>query len=163
MKPQRFHSAFASLFSLAALLLIGICQRIEAQTWTQYDQGTPPQHAAGISPVGSYVSADLGTVNLSNGALDLSLPMGTVGGRAFSIPISLNYSSKVWSVAHESDYDPVRHTDFSLAYAQYGAEESYVDIYNRLAPGWTISGVPLLKRTGVALQPCIQGYNVSMA
>jgi hypothetical protein len=76
-----------------------------AQEQTQYDKGTPPQHAAGISPLGSYVSADLGTVNLSNGSLNLKIPIGSVGGRGFSMPLTLNYSSKVWSATTDTDHN----------------------------------------------------------
>ena len=99
-KPLRFR------FLLAIILLVSFYVSADGQTWTQYDQGTPPQHAAGVSPLGSYQSTELGTVNLSNGSLNIALPMGTVGGRGFSLPLSLNFSSKVWSVAHDVAYDP---------------------------------------------------------
>src|SRR5437879_4592968 len=140
MKPNvsRQHG-FSLLIVVILFLSIGPIAR--GQTWTQYDQGTPPQHAAGVSPVGSYVSADLGTVNLGNGALNIALPMGTVGGRGFSIPLSLNYSSKVWSAAHDTTYDPLQEAktgngDVTVAYATYGEADSYTDIYNRIAVGW---------------------------
>ena len=109
MKPHHLASAVSAQISFAAMMLIVVCLNVRGQTWTQYDQGTPPQHAAGVSPVGSYLSSDLGTVNLSNGSLNLALPMGSAGGRGFTIPIALNYSSKVWSIAYDSVYWPPPH------------------------------------------------------
>ncbi|HET7286374.1 MAG TPA: hypothetical protein VFI71_02850, partial [Pyrinomonadaceae bacterium] len=75
------------LIMLTATIAVG-------QATSQYDRGTPPQHASGISSFGSYTSADLGNVNLSNGTLNMAIPLGTVGGRGFSLPVTLNYSSK---------------------------------------------------------------------
>jgi hypothetical protein len=152
---MRAHHLSISLKSLlATACLIICCLNLQAQTWTQYDQGTPPQHAAGVSPVGSYLSSDLGTVNLSNGSLNLSLPMGTAGGRGFNIPITLSYSSKVWSVAHDSVYWSLKDMDVDMAYAHYAAADTYEDIYFRVAPGWTIGALPLLKRQNVGITPC---------
>lgn len=51
------------------------------QAQSQYDKGTPPQLTAGVSSLGSYMSTELGTVNLSNGGLNINIPLGTVGGR----------------------------------------------------------------------------------
>jgi RHS repeat-associated protein len=113
----------------------------------QYDHGTAPQHAAGVSPLGSYTSADLGTINLTNGALNFKLPLGSVGGRGLGVPLTLNYSSKVWSAsrdssfADETGYHPV-------AYAAYADIENLIDIYSRVAPGWTIGALPTLIARG---------------
>lgn len=150
MRPHLFFQTSVFKLTLVVLMVAACYLTAFPQNWTQYDQGTPPQHAAGISPVGSYVSADLGTVNASNGSLNINLPFGTVGGRGFNIPLSLNYSSKVWSIAHDTTFDPNRDSkgvggDVTVAYATYGQAESWVDIYNRLAAGWTIGGVPQLK------------------
>ena len=46
------------------------------QAQSQYDKGTPPQLAAGVSSSGSYMSTELGTINLTNGALNISIPLG---------------------------------------------------------------------------------------
>ncbi len=60
-------------------------------------EGTPPQLAAGVSSLGSYVSTEFGTVNLSNGGLNINIPLGTIGGRGnVALPLSLSYSSKLW-------------------------------------------------------------------
>src|SRR5882672_8802946 len=160
MKPHRLSTAVISQISLAAILVIATGLSVQAQTWTQYDQGTPPQHAAGVSPVGSYLSTDLGTVNLSNGSLNLSLPMGSAGGRGFTIPIALNYSSKVWSVAHESVLWPWPHDmDVDMAYARYAAGDTEMDLFNRVAPGWVVGGMPLLKRQSISFPGC-QSYSL---
>jgi len=160
MNLHRLSRAVISQFCFAAILLIAAFLNVQAQTWTQYDQGTPPQHAGGVSPLGSYLSTDLGTINLSNGSLNLSLPMGTAGGRGFSIPISLNYSSKVWSVAHDTAYWPPPHDmDVDMAYARYAAGDTYEDIFFRVAPGWVVGGMPLLKRQNVGITPCPGLYN----
>jgi len=47
------------------IMLIVSAFIVQAQDSTQYDRGTPPQHAAGVSSLGSYISTDLGTINLS--------------------------------------------------------------------------------------------------
>src|SRR6266850_3603472 len=88
---------------IGSLLLILLASALLAiaQDRGQYDHGTPPQHAAGVSPLGSYTSSDLGTINLTNGALNIKLPLGSVGGRGFSLPLTLNYSSKVWSAGRD--------------------------------------------------------------
>lgn len=98
------------------IMLSGIHAALGQDT-SQYDRGTPPQHAAGVSPIGSYMSTDLGSINLSNGALNIALPFSLVGGRGFSLPLTLNYSSKVWSASRESNfadetgYHPVAYAD----------------------------------------------------
>ncbi len=124
------------------ILLTGFCA-VLGQESSQYDKGTPPQHAAGVSSLGSYISADLGTINLSNGALNIKLPLGSVGGRGFSLPLALNYSSKVWSASRESNF--ADQTGYHpVAYAKYADIENLIDIYSRVAPGWTIGAAPTL-------------------
>src|SRR5215470_5820090 len=86
-------------------LLIGFSSLTFGQEQSQYDKGTPPQHAAGVSELGSYTSTELGSVNLSNGALNFKIPLATVGGRGISIPLTLNYSSKVWSASQDTVVD----------------------------------------------------------
>ncbi|MDQ3665842.1 MAG: hypothetical protein M3410_04420, partial [Acidobacteriota bacterium] len=119
---------------------------------SQYDRGTPPQHAAGVSSMGSYISADLGTINLSNGSLNFAIPLGQVGGRGFSLPVTLNYSSKVWSSFIGTDVvtDPVYQTH-PAAIAVYDSAEGAPDIYQRVAQGWTLGAVPLLRVKGVGI------------
>lgn len=56
------------------LLLLTSCGAALGQAQSQYDKGTPPQLAAGVSSVGSYISTELGTVNLSNGGLNFNIP-----------------------------------------------------------------------------------------
>ncbi len=159
MKQRVYHLSLAQRLVAAMILLATFCLGVQGQTWTQYDQGTPPQHAAGVSPLGSYLSTDIGTVNLSNGSLNISLPLGTVGGRGFSIPITLNFSSKVWSAAHDTTFHPVWETDVGMVYARYGAGDFEEDIFNRVAPGWTIGGTPLLRvqHNGIN-SSCAGGY-----
>lgn len=75
--------------TVSLVLMVLICWRGSMSQQGQYDRGTPPQHVAGVSQLGSYTSADLGTVNLSNGALNLKLSLGNVGGRGFSLSIQI--------------------------------------------------------------------------
>ena len=129
------------------------------QAASQFDRGTPPQHAAGVSAFGSYTSPDVGTVNLSNGALNISIPLGTVGGRGFSIPITLNYSSKVWSVSKDTDYID---NSTTVAYASYGAGEFLAGFHNRLGPGWTVGIAPWISMRSFGIDPLTSpgcGYN----
>ena len=67
---------------LPSILCILICFIAANGQQTQYDKGTPPQLAAGVSAPGSYMSTELGTVNLSNGGLNLNIPLGTVKARS---------------------------------------------------------------------------------
>src|SRR5689334_5302139 len=90
------------IWFVAFLLVTSASSFTSGQEQSQYDKGTPPQHAAGVSPLGSYTSTELGSVNLSNGALNFNIPLATVGGRGFSIPLTLNYSSKVWSASMDT-------------------------------------------------------------
>lgn len=131
------------------------------QTGTQYDRGTAPQHAAGVSSLGSYISADLGTINLSNGALNFKLPLGNVGGRGFWVPLTLNYSSKVWSAGSGSDtkpdveptFPPKKPVGGSVVYAMYDAGADEIDAQNRVAPGWTIGAQPMMKADTIGINP----------
>ena len=91
------HSILINLIVLASFV------SAFGQTQTQYDKGTPPQHSGGVSSFGSYASTELGTVNLSNGSLNFKIPLGSVGGRGFTVPLTLNYSSKVWSGIKDTD------------------------------------------------------------
>lgn len=103
---------------------------------TQYDKGTPPQLAAGVSAPGSYMSTELGTVNLSNGGLNLNIPLGTVGGRGnVALPLMLSYSSKVWSASMDVDTERESGTEQSVAYADYDNQSSFG---GASAPGWTL-------------------------
>ena len=125
------------------LLMISISSFSHGQEQSQYDKGTPPQHAAGVSLLGSYSSTDLGSVNLSNGALNFKIPLTTIGGRGFSIPLTLNYSSKVWSASSDTDVDRENQL-FSAVYADYANIDNFVDIFERIGPGWTIGAAPMI-------------------
>ena len=106
MKQRMYRNSLAQQLIVAMILSVTVCLTVQGQSWTQYDQGTPPQLAVGVSPLGSYLSADLGAINLSNGSLNIKLPMGAVGGRSFGIPITLNFGSKVWSTGHDTFFNP---------------------------------------------------------
>ncbi|MBI3651645.1 MAG: hypothetical protein HY231_11565, partial [Acidobacteria bacterium] len=141
--------------SLAALLLVLVMAVAVAaqQNSSQYDKGTPPQHAAGISPLNSYISADLGTINLSNGSLNFRIPIGQVGGRGFWLPLTLNYSSKVWSGSKGTYYnpDPAPGHTASSAYAKYDDLVDFSDVYSKVAPGWTVGAAPTLRAVGTGI------------
>jgi hypothetical protein len=100
---------------LTTLLTLGSFIAVHGQYQSQYDRGTPPQLAAGVSSSGSYTSTELGTVNLSNGGLNFNLPLGTIGGRGnVSIPLVLSYSSKVWSATMDVDIERESGTEQSV-------------------------------------------------
>src|ERR1041384_2277119 len=99
------------------LLILTCCGAALGQAQSQYDKGTPPQLASGISSMGSYVSTELGNVNLSNGALNINIPLGTVGGRGnVAIPLTLSYSSKIWSGSMDVDTERGSGSEQSVAY-----------------------------------------------
>jgi RHS repeat-associated protein len=145
--------------SLTVVVIVLSSIAAVAQAVSQYDRGTPPQHAAGVASFGSYSSPDLGTVNLSNGSLNLALPLGSVGGRGFSLPITLNYSSKVWSVSKDTDYVDGSAT---VPYASYGAGAFLEDWHYRLTPGWTVGVTPLIHVRSFGIDPLVHpgcGFN----
>lgn len=116
------------------ILISFIC--VHGQSQSQYDKGTPPQLAAGVSSLGSYMSTELGTVNLTNGALNFNIPLGTVGGRGnVQLPLMLSYSSKVWSASMDVDTEREFGTEQPVAYADYDNQSSFA---GASAPGWTI-------------------------
>ena len=151
------HFTLPTFLSIMSIMLLST--NIFAQGTSQYDRGTPPQHAAGVSSFGSYSSADLGTVNLSNGSLNFSIPLGTVGGRGFAIPITLNYSSKVWSVSKDIDY--VDGTSL-VPYASYGGGDFLQNYNSRLSAGWNIAIAPWMSSRVFGIDPLVYpgcGYN----
>ena len=158
MLPNYAHSTRPRWMLVFCLLLLWLVPATEAQQ-SQYDRGTPPQHAAGVSQFGSYAWADLGTVNLSNGALNIQFPLGSVGGRGLSLPLTLNYSSKVWSGRIDTEYtlpdpppDVPVEPDPPVAYAVFAEGDDNVNLTQHIAPGWTIGFAPLLKVRGIPIQ-----------
>src|SRR5438552_18907719 len=154
MKRNIPHSSRSrNLFPCAFLLFISSLAA-NAQDVSQYDHDTPPQHAAGLSAIGSYISSDLGTVNLSNGSLNFRIPLGEVGGRGFSLPLTLNYSSKVWSASRSTDFNPDAPNggqNYPVVFAMYDDPAAAMDIYQRVAPGWSLGGVPVLRVRGIGI------------
>jgi RHS repeat-associated protein len=141
-----------SIFLACSLSAVG-------QEQGQYDRGTPPQHAAGVSQLGSYTSADLGTVNLSNGALNVKLNIGSVGGRGFWLPLTLNWSSKIWSGKTDTDVDwggAVR----TVAFADFASGDEFVQLFNRIGPGWTVGTAPTIFVRIVRINQLTSGPNV---
>jgi len=130
-----------AVLSSLTLIAIWACSVVAQQN--QYDKATPPQQAAGVSTLGSYSSADLGTVNLGNGALNLKIPVGSVGGRGFSLPLTLNWSSKIWSGSTdiETDRGGLQKT---VVYADFARLDDYVELFNRIGPGWTVGVAPMI-------------------
>lgn len=124
----------------------------------QYDKGTQPPLKSGVSEFGSYHSADIGTVNLSNGSLSIALPLGSVGGRGFSTPLMLNYSSKLWSAEQGSVIDepiapPWQPQTYKTVFAVYDSPSAVTDYYQSIAPGWTLGVTPTLRATVTGVWP----------
>src|SRR5688572_9442396 len=139
---------FIVLFSIEA----------HAQTQSQYDKGTPPQLAAGVSSPGSYMSTELGTVSLSNGALNINIPLGKIGGRGkLELPLVLSYSSKVWSASKDVDTERESGTEQSVAYADYDNQSSFA---GASAPGWTLRAGVYLSSRFVRISRIMSGPSV---
>ncbi|MBC8028532.1 MAG: RHS repeat-associated core domain-containing protein [Pyrinomonadaceae bacterium] len=130
-----------------------------AQEQNQYDKGTPAQHAAGVSPLGSYTTAELGTINLSNGSLNFSLPLGKIGGRGFSIPLTLNYSSKVWSASTDTDEDRAQ-VQFRAAFAEFTHLYNSTGFFGQMGAGWSVGAAPELSHTIVRIKRINSGPNI---
>src|SRR5260370_19178194 len=98
------------------------------------------------------MSAELGTVNLSNGSLNFKIPIGEVGRPGFSLPITINYNTKLWSANIGTDVvtDPTLQT-YPAGYAVYDDPANAVDIFERVAPGWTIGVAPILRARGTGI------------
>jgi RHS repeat-associated protein len=170
MRPTTQRRKIFIRFSFAFVLTFTCGLSVFAQEQgdvSQYDKGTPPQQASGVSPLGSYISTDIGVVNLGNGALSIKLPLGQVGGRGFWVPISLNYSSKLWSATKSDEFvpePPPGHRE-RLVFAVYDDPNNPFDFLGRVMPGWTIGGAPALKVQGVGIaasnNPSCGGTNFS--
>ena len=144
--------------ALAAIVIVASTTPAQDNQMSQYDRGTPPQHAAGVSAIGSYMSADIGTINLSNGSLNFKLPLGSVGGRGFYLPLSLNYSSKMWSARRGTKIvtnSPEIGNPVPVTWGQYSDDPTEAHYF--VAGGWTIGAAPFLKVRGVG----IGSYQVS--
>lgn len=139
---------------LVASLLVANCMVVSGQS-TQYDKGTPPQLAAGVSSVGSYTSTELGTVNLTNGGLNFNIPLGTIGGRGnVALPLTLSYSSKVWSASIDVDTDRESHAEQPVAYADYDNHSSFA---GAAAPGWSLRAGIGISANFVKIQRVMSG------
>lgn len=144
--------------ALVAIIIVASTTLAQDNQVSQYDRGTPPQHAAGVSAIGSYMSADIGTINLSNGSLNFKLPLGSVGGRGFFLPLGLNYSSKMWSARRGTKIvtnSPEIGNPVPVTWGQYSDDPTEAHYF--VAGGWTIGAAPFLKVRGVG----IGSYQVS--
>ena len=155
------HSILINLIVLASFV------SAFGQTQTQYDKGTPPQHSGGVSSFGRYASTELGTVNLSNGSLNFKIPLGSVGGRGFTVPLTLNYSSKVWSGSKDTDTDQTG-AEKPVAYADYDRGSDWVGWFQFISAGWTVGAAPELINRRVQIQKltgggCNGGYGYLLA
>ena len=131
---------------------------VHGQAQSQYDKGTPPQLASGVSSLGSYMSTELGTVNLTNGGLNFNIPLGTVGGRGnVQLPLVLSYSSKVWSASMDVDTEREFGTEQSVAYADYDNQSSFT---GASAPGWTLRAGAYMSVRFVRIKRIMSGPNV---
>lgn len=82
-----------------------------------------------------------GRINPSSLGMEMSIPLGSYPGRGINIPISLNYSSKLWRMEYTSSVPKVNTSQcWQLNQAKY-AENS--------TAGWTTSiGIPYVEYTG---------------
>lgn len=143
---------------ISFLLIFGCLIEAHAQMQTQYDKGTPPQFAVGVSSLGSYTSTELGTVNLSNGSLNFNIPLGNIGGRGNAeLPLVLSYSSKVWSASIDVDTERESGTEQSVAYADYDNQSSFA---GASAPGWSLRAGMYLSTRFVRISRIMSGPSV---
>jgi len=150
-----------ALLSLSIVAAVSAVVPVSGQSQNQYDKGTPPQHAVGVSPLGSYISTELGTINLSNGSLNFRIPLATVGGRGdVSFPITLNYSSKLWSASIDTDYERTYMTQVPVAYADYDAGLGQAGaLQTMIGAGWSIGRGPTLQAKRILIGKITSGPN----
>ncbi|HMM81501.1 MAG TPA: RHS repeat-associated core domain-containing protein [Pyrinomonadaceae bacterium] len=82
-----------------------------------------------------------GRINPSTLAMEFSVPLGNYAGRGISMPVTLNYSSKLWRMEYvTSDSNGPADTCVSYNLARFG---------ERTSGGWTSSlEAPYIERTG---------------
>jgi hypothetical protein len=97
---------------------------------------------------------------LANGALNFKIPLGSIGGRGdVSLPLTLNYSSKVWSASLDTDYDRF-FTQQQVAYADYDAALSQGgSLQTIIGAGWSIGVGPSLDAKRVRIGKILSGPN----
>jgi RHS repeat-associated protein len=150
MKSNMSHPTYILYSFLTITIIVSICLSVKAQSAGQYDRGTPPQNAAGVPSLDSYTSAEIGTVNLSNGGLTFSLPLGSVGGGDLGFPLTLDYNSKIWSTMRSTEVDP-QGRDRSMLFVVSGVDSRTMNSFNRITDGWTFGGIPMLVARGVPM------------
>lgn len=139
------------------LLVLTSVIAVNGQAQSQYDKGTPPQLAAGVSSPGSYMSTELGNVNLSNGGLNINIPLGTIGGRGnVTLPLVLSYSSKVWSASSDVDLEQGNLTEQTVTYADFDNQSSFA---GAAAPGWSLRTGMFLSASFVRIKQIMTGPN----
>lgn len=83
-----------------------------------------------------------GRVNPSTLGMELDIPLGSYPGRGINVPITLNYSSKLWRMNYVSNQPQVNNPDNCIAIN----EPRYAE---NSAAGWTTSlAVPYIEYTG---------------
>jgi YD repeat-containing protein len=143
---------------MSVLLIVVGCALDSYAQQSQYDRGTPPQFAAGVSSLGSYMSTEFGTVNLSNGSLNFNIPLGKIGGRGtVELPLVLSYSSKVWSASMDVDTERESGTEQSVAFADYDNQSSFA---GAAAPGWSLRAGIYISSTFIRIKRIMSGPSV---
>jgi hypothetical protein len=86
------------IFVLVATVLAMGLGAAQAGAQTSYD--TSPGGQTGVQVFGSYFAADIDTVSIYNGNLNLSIPLFSLPGRELPYGLALTYNAQKW----EQDY-----------------------------------------------------------
>ncbi|MBZ5555630.1 MAG: hypothetical protein LAO21_23230 [Acidobacteriia bacterium] len=116
---------------LSAIFAIGLlpCQPSFAQAPARPDRG--------ITPLGTYAVSDIENVNLSNGNVNLSIPLAglpPIAGGRLSYVLRAVYNSKVWDATRQEIDNPIPGEP---------PPDNYVISHLQVSPvgGWTVGGV----------------------
>ncbi len=97
-------------------------------------------------------------MNLSNGGLNINIPLGTIGGRGnVALPLSLSYSSKIWSATMDVDTERTSGSEQSVAFADYDMGSSLGG--GPVTPGWTLNTGMYLTFNLVRIKKITSGPN----
>lgn len=135
-KSLRYKTAFTLLCVLFALTSIAVFGQNPQSTENKADQ----------------TLRSTGRVNPSTLGMEFDLPLGSYPGRGINVPISMNYSSKLWRLDFAGNYPDTNQPGGCSTYynAKY-AENS--------ASGWTSSlAIPYIEYTGLDNTFTQQGF-----
>lgn len=126
-----------------------------------FDLGTPAESKGGFSGLASFAQDKIETVSLTNGNLNVHIPLVTIGGRgSASFTIALNQNNKLWSAHTEverrddgfGNFINVRHNTATFDDLLGNTPNTWY-----IGSGWSILLGPAIKVKRVDIDPITCG------